>query len=93
METGLENVPEIIECRGNCSRSWPNIAGAKLTGTFVDHLYSYSGIKYRYTFENLWKKKVTFCLELNGEEFAYLQSFKITPKYGSRLSKLHGRNE
>jgi hypothetical protein len=70
METGLENMPEIIECYG-CDRrgSWPNISGAKFTGT-VDGT---GNKKYRYTFN----KKVTFCLELNGREFESLRSFEI----------------
>jgi hypothetical protein len=74
METGLENMPEIIECRGHLRGSWPNISGAKLTGT-VD---GFGGNKnYSYTFNNLWNKKVTFCLEIKGREFKFLESFKI----------------
>jgi hypothetical protein len=75
METSrLENVPEIIDCIGPRSGSWPNIPGAKFTGT-VDG--PYSGKKYRYTFNNLWNKKVSFCLELTGREFEFLEVFKI----------------
>jgi hypothetical protein len=75
METGrLESLPEIIECDGYRG-SWPNIPGAKLTGT-VD--VSFRGNKkYRYTFNNLWNEKVTFCLELIGREFELIESFKI----------------
>jgi hypothetical protein len=72
METGLESVPEIIECRGY--GGWPNIPGAKFDST-VD--VPFSNKKYRYTFNNLWNKKVSFCLELNGREFGYLHWFKI----------------
>jgi hypothetical protein len=73
METGLENVPEIIECYGY--GSWPNISGAKFTGVVT--VYDDGDKKYRYTFNNLWNKKVTFCLELFGREFEYLRSFEI----------------
>jgi hypothetical protein len=77
IETGFENVPEIIECysgeyRG--SQSWPNITGIKLTGT-VDG--PYFDKKYSYTFNNVWNKKVTFRLVLNGLEFEFLDSFEI----------------
>jgi hypothetical protein len=72
METGLENLPEIIECYGY--GSWPNISGAKFTG-MIDRPYAPK--KYHYTFNNLWNKKVTFCLELKGREFEYLKSYKI----------------
>jgi hypothetical protein len=78
METSnLESVPEIIECYGykNHSGSWPNISGAKFT-CMVDGRFG-GWKKYRYTFNNLWNKKVTFCLELFGGEFEFLQSFKI----------------
>jgi hypothetical protein len=75
METGLENVPEIIECYGYVSGSWTNISKAKFTGT-VDGLYE-DEKKYSYTFNNLWNKKVTFCLELIGREFEFLRLFKI----------------
>jgi hypothetical protein len=74
MENGLESVPEIIECYGNCG-SWPNISGAKFTGT-VDCRFG-PNKEYSYTFNNLWNKKVSFCLELNGREFEYLISFEI----------------
>jgi hypothetical protein len=74
METGLENLPEIIKCFVYRSGSWPNISGAKFTAT-VDRPYAPN--KYRYTFNNLWNKKVSFCLELKGREFEYLESFKI----------------
>jgi hypothetical protein len=76
METSsFENLPEIIECYG-CGRrgSWPNISGAKFDGT-VD--VPFSNKKYHYTFNNLWNKKVTFRLELNGREFEFLIAFKI----------------
>jgi hypothetical protein len=82
METGqLESLPEIIECSGIfCSRgSWPNITGTKFTGTI-----GFGGIgpyedakKYSYTFNNLGNKKVSFCLELYGQESEYLVLFKI----------------
>jgi hypothetical protein len=71
METGLENVPETIECYGYPRGSWPNISRAKFTG--VDGPF---GNK-KYTFNNLWNKKVTFCLELFGREFEYLIAFMI----------------
>jgi hypothetical protein len=74
MENGLESVPEIIECYGNCG-SWPNISGAKFTAT-VDCPFG-PNKEYSYTFNNLWSKKVTFRLELIGREFEFLQSFKI----------------
>jgi hypothetical protein len=75
METGqLESVPEIIECFVYHSGSWPNISGAKLTGT-GDSMLTFK--KYSYTFNNLWNKKVTFGLELIGREFEYLYSFEI----------------
>jgi hypothetical protein len=76
METSLESVPEIIECHGHCSGSgcWPNISGVKFTGT-VDGPFELN--KYSYTFNNLWNKKVTFRLQLNGREFEYLDSFSI----------------
>jgi hypothetical protein len=81
METGLENVPETIECDGYVggeSDSWPNISGAKFTGfDLTDEEDPYGNKKYSYTFNNSWKKKVTFCLELIGQEFEYLQLFKI----------------
>jgi hypothetical protein len=78
METGLENVPEIIVCDGYDSGSWPNISGAKFTGfDCTDDDYPYANKKYSYTFNNLWNNKVTFCLELFGREFEYLQLFKI----------------
>jgi hypothetical protein len=77
METGRleESLPEIIECDGYRG-SWPNIPGAKLTGTVNGF-----GVnkKFLYTFNNLGNKKVTFCLELNGREFESLESFKIMP--------------
>jgi hypothetical protein len=74
METGLENVPEIIECYGsNCRGSWPNIAGAKFIGMVG---FGYDK-EYSYTFNNLWNNKVTFRLELYGREFKFLESFKI----------------
>jgi hypothetical protein len=79
METSsLESVPEIIECSSAYgSRGiWPNISGAKFTG--VDRSDGPLGEKkYRYTFNNLWNKKVSFCLELIGREFEYLDWFKI----------------
>jgi hypothetical protein len=89
METGLENVPEIIECDGRRSGSWPmeeekcngrregwpNISGVKFIGT-VDRPFG-GNKKYSYTFNNLWKNKATFHLELIGREFEYLESFKI----------------
>jgi hypothetical protein len=76
METGqLESLSEIIACIGYGRGCWPNITGAKFAGTddgrFGDEK------KYRYTFNNLWNKKVTFCLELIGREFEFLQRFKI----------------
>jgi hypothetical protein len=74
METGLENVPEIIECDGYSSGSWPNIPGAKFTSTADG---PFGDKKYSYTFNNLWNKKVTFRLELNGREFESLDWFKI----------------
>jgi hypothetical protein len=74
METSLESVPEIIECDRYRRGSWPNISGAKFTGVTVD---DDGEKKYSYTFNNLWSKKITFCLELYGLEFEYLQSFKI----------------
>jgi hypothetical protein len=75
METGLESVPEIIEWDGYGSRgSWP-ISGAKLTGT-VDGPFG-GNKRYSYTFNNLWNKKVSFRLELNGREFKSLRSSKI----------------
>jgi hypothetical protein len=77
MEAGLENVPEIIECNGRRG-GWPNISGAKFTGT-VDGPYG-DETKYHYTFNNLWNEKVTFCLELIGREFESIRSFKITTK-------------
>jgi hypothetical protein len=75
METGLESVPEIIKCYG-CGRrgSWPNISGANFTGGTVG---PYPNKKYFYTFNNLWNKKVTFRLELIGQEFEFLIAFKI----------------
>jgi hypothetical protein len=74
METGqLESVPEIIECSGCHRGSWPNIPGAKFTG--VDGRFGSK--KYSYTFNNLSNKNFTFCLELIGKEFEFLQSFKI----------------
>jgi hypothetical protein len=74
-ETGLENVPEIIKCDGYCSEIWPNISGAKFTGT-VDRPYG-DETKCHYTFNNLRNMEVTFGLELNGREFEYLISFEI----------------
>jgi hypothetical protein len=74
METNLENVPEII-CYAGRRGSWPNIPGAKFTGT-VDRPFD-DEKKYRYTFNNLWSKKVMFRLEINGREFEYLHWFKI----------------
>jgi hypothetical protein len=74
METGIEKVPEIIQCDGHRSESWPNISGTKLTGT-DDGLFGNKN--YRYTFNNLWNKKVTFRLKLNGREFEFLRWFKI----------------
>jgi hypothetical protein len=73
METGVENVPEIIECDGYYSDSWPNISGAKFTDTVDLPFFK----RYRYTFNNLWNKKVSFRLELNGREFESLRAFKI----------------
>jgi hypothetical protein len=75
METGLENVPEIIECVGY-GIGWPNISGAKFTGVTVD---DDGEKKYRYTFNNLWSKKVSFCLELTvwGREFEFIHTFEI----------------
>jgi hypothetical protein len=75
METSsLESVPEIIEFYGCHSGGWPNISGAKLTGT-IDR--PYGDKKYRYTFNNLWNNKASFRLELIGLEFKFLESFKI----------------
>jgi hypothetical protein len=74
MENGLESVPEIIECHGFSDRSWQNISGAKFTGT-DDGPFAYK--EYSYTFNNLWSKKVTFRLELYGQEFEFLRWFKI----------------
>jgi hypothetical protein len=83
METGqLGSLPEIIECSSayGSRGSWPNIS--KFTGT-VDGFgggnkkyHPFVEKKYRYTFNNLWNKKVTFCIELNGE-FKYFDCFKI----------------
>jgi hypothetical protein len=75
METSLESVPGIAECYGHCRGrgSWPNISGTKFTG--VDGPFVKK--KYRYTFDNLWNKKVMFRLQLNGREFDLLQSFEI----------------
>jgi hypothetical protein len=77
METGqLESLPEIIECSAYGKRvGWPNIPGAKSTGT-IDRPFA-GEKKYHYTFNNLWNKEVTFGLELNGREFESLESFKI----------------
>jgi hypothetical protein len=73
MEIGqLESVPEIIECSAY-GKGWPNISGAKSTGT--DDLPFFK--RYRYTFNNLRNNKVTFRLELNGREFEFLIAFKI----------------
>jgi hypothetical protein len=84
MEIGqLERLPEIIECDGYPSESWPNITGAKFTGMveaegWEDEDDSFGATKkYSYTFNNLWNKEVTFCLELIGREFEYLNRFKI----------------
>jgi hypothetical protein len=75
METSsFENLPKIIECYGSRGGSWPNISGAKFTGTADG---PYFDKKYSYTFNNLWNKKVTFRLELYGREFEYLDWFKI----------------
>jgi hypothetical protein len=75
MEIGqLESLPAIIECDGFNAR-WPNISRANLTGT-IDDLFGEK--KYRYTFNNLWNKKFTFCLELIGREFESFGSFKTT---------------
>jgi hypothetical protein len=83
MENGqLESLPEIIECYVYNGRSWPNITGTKFTGT-ADRLFGEK--KYSYTFNNLWNKKVSFCLELTGREFEYLLSFSI--------AKITRRNE
>jgi hypothetical protein len=85
METGqLESVPEIIKCDGYCSEIWPNISGAKFTGTVDGRPYG-DETKYHYTFNNLRNMEVTFGLELNGREFEFLHSFEIikittTPK-------------
>jgi hypothetical protein len=82
METWqIESLPEIIECSAFGSRgygssgSWPNITGAKLTGT-VDGPFG-GNKRYSYTFNNLENKKVSFRLELNGREFEYLIAFEI----------------
>jgi hypothetical protein len=73
METGqLESLPEIIKCYG-FNASWPNITGAKFTGTIELGPFA----KYLYTFNNLGNKKVTFRLELTGREFEYLRAFEI----------------
>jgi hypothetical protein len=78
METGLESVPEIIKCDGCVvSGSWPNISGAKFTGTVDGTDDPFELKKYSYTFNNLWNKKVTFRLELTGREFEFLESFEI----------------
>jgi hypothetical protein len=75
METGqLKSVPNIIECGGYYGGSWPNITGAKSTGTTYG---LFGNKKYSYTFNNLGNKKVTFGLELNGREFESLRSFEI----------------
>jgi hypothetical protein len=74
MESGLECVPETIEYDGRRSESWPNISGAKFTGTTDG---PFANKKYSYTFNNLWNKKVTFRLELFGLEFESLESFEI----------------
>jgi hypothetical protein len=76
METGLENVPEIIQCYGFNRGSWKNISGATFTGT-VEADGPFGKKKYRYAFNHLWNKKVTFCLELYGREFQFLESFEI----------------
>jgi hypothetical protein len=73
METGFENVPEIIFCRGFNIGSWPNISGAK----FTSREGGYNGL-YTYTFNNLWNKKVTFRLEIYGREFVFLESFTLS---------------
>jgi hypothetical protein len=76
MENGFGNVPEIIDCVGCYRGSWPNISGAKFTGgDGTDG--PYANKKYLYTFNNLWNKKVTFRLELNGREFESLNWFNI----------------
>jgi hypothetical protein len=88
METGqIESLPEMIECIGRRRGSWPNISGAKLTGTEDEGPYEdgpFELKKYSYTFNNLWSKKVTFCLELIGREFEYIDCWfeivKITTK-------------
>jgi hypothetical protein len=88
MEPGqLESLPEIIECYGyNGTGSWPNISGANIFvwwPNIFGQPYTwkpgslFSQKKFRYTFNNLWSKKVTFRLELNGQEFESLESFKI----------------
>jgi hypothetical protein len=77
METSsLESVPEIIECDGYCSgsESWLNISGAKFTVTVYG---PFGGKKYTYTFNNLWNKKISFCLELNVRENGSLESLEI----------------
>jgi hypothetical protein len=74
--SSLESVPEIIECgaygRGSAyGKGWPNIPGAKFTDSVDLPFFK----RYRYTFNNLWNKKVMFGLDLIGREF--LESLKI----------------
>jgi hypothetical protein len=72
--SSLESVNEIFKCDGLSSGGWPNIPGAKFDGT-VDGPSELK--KYSYTFNNLRNKKVSFCVELIGREFEFLQRFKI----------------
>jgi hypothetical protein len=52
---------------GSLAKHWPNVSGAKLTGTVeAEGLFGPYKKYYFYTFNNLWTKKVTFCLELIG---------------------------
>jgi hypothetical protein len=89
MESGLECVPEIIECSGYRSGSWPNISGAKLTGTgdpgpFASKTYML--IKSAATHSTICgTRKLRFVLKSMGDNLSTL--------IGSRLSKLQRRNE
>jgi hypothetical protein len=67
METGLENVPAIIACDGYCKKRFGESLRDRIDGTSGGGPLFGNNQKYPYRFNNMWNKKVAFCVQLKKE--------------------------